>query len=221
MLKKLLIGLSILWSLMSCSSDDSNQFFPIPADGDLDSLNSLADTDFNILFVGNSLTYTNDLPYLVEQSAERLNLKIGTRSLAYSNYAIIDHYQGQNVHEEIASGEYDFVVMQQGPSSQEYGREILIEYGARFKAECDHYGAELVFFMVWPSRDFYHTFDGVIKNYTDAANLNDAILCPVGSVWKAHFDATGDFSYYGTDGFHPSLKGSQVAADVIVDTLFR
>ena len=75
--------------------------------------------------------------------------------------------------------------------------------------------------MVWPSLTYYHNFAGVIQNHRDAAQINNAILCPVGEVWKSHFDTTNNFDYYGSDGFHPSPKGSQVAADVIVEYLFR
>jgi lysophospholipase L1-like esterase len=46
-------------------------------------------------------------------------------------------------------------------------------------------------------------------------------LCPVGAVWKKHFDETKDYSYYGPDLFHPSQKGSEIAAKVIVDALFK
>jgi lysophospholipase L1-like esterase len=74
--------------------------------------------------------------------------------------------------------------------------------------------------MVWPSLTYYSTFDGVIFSYTEAANMNNDILCPVGEVWKSHFDVTNDFSYYGTDGFHPSLEGSNVAAQIIYESLF-
>ena len=76
-------------------------------------------------------------------------------------------------------------------------------------------------FMVWPSKQNYHTFEGVIKNHSEAATANQAILCPVGQVWKAHFDSTNDFSLYDYDGFHPSLKGSKMAAKVIVDMLIK
>jgi len=46
------------------------------------------------------------------------------------------------------------------------------------------------------------------------------MLCPVGLIWKNYQDRTGDFSYYGPDDFHPSLAGSQLAADVIYKTFF-
>ena len=199
----------------SCSDGQSEINDNVPS-----TQNDLLNTDANILFVGNSLTYTNNLPELVTSKAKLKNIVIGTKMIAKGNYAIIDHWTDGEVQKEVASKNYDFVIIQQGPSSQAEGREMLIDDGQKFKDLCDQNDAELVYFMVWPSRTYYETFDDVIKNYRDAASINDAILCPVGEVWKEHFDLTNNFDYYGVDGFHPSLMGSQVAADVIVDSLF-
>lgn len=70
--------------------------------------------------------------------------------------------------------------------------------------------------MVWPSITYYHTFDSVITSYTDATSINNAILIAVGNNWKYYIDQTGDYSYYGSDNFHPSVKGSEKAAlDII------
>ena len=150
-----------------------------------DSTTHLIDsTNINILFIGNSLTYSNDLPSLVKKEAASNGITISTKMIAYGNYAIIDHWHDGKVQEEIGTKKYDFVVIQQGPSSQAYGREVLLEYGAKFKSLCEENQTQLAFFMVWPSRTYYHTFNGVIKNYTDAATLTNSILCPVGSVWK-------------------------------------
>ncbi|GAB4244585.1 MAG: hypothetical protein Tsb0034_22860 [Ekhidna sp.] len=175
----------------------------------------------HLLFVGNSLTYYNDLPGLVKQEAKQKGIKVKTKQLAYPNYAIEDHLNDGEVQQLLKKEVYDYVIIQQGPSSQAEGRRMLFESGGILKKLCSESGAELVYYMVWPSRTYYHTFDGVIKNHREAAKANDALLCPVGEVWKAHFDKTGDFSYYGPDGFHPSMKGSEVAAEVIVQTLFK
>ncbi len=174
-----------------------------------------------ILFVGNSLTYTNDLPSLVEQEAKSRGVKVRTLTLAYPNYAIIDHWNDGEVQKYIKSEKYDYVIVQQGPSSQNEGRRMLIEDGGKLSKLCDQSGAKLVYFMVWPSQSYYNTFDGVIKNHQDAAKENNAILCPVGVAWKAYLESTKDYSLYGSDGFHPSPKGSRLAAEVIVDTLFQ
>jgi hypothetical protein len=60
-------------------------------------------------------------------------------------------------------GQFDFVVLQQGPSSQSEGRAMLLNYGVRIKALCDTTKTRLAFFMVWPAFTNLHTFDGVIK----------------------------------------------------------
>lgn len=217
-----LSALIISLSLFGCSEseEDENQFISPSISTSGSSTDSLSNTDFNILFIGNSLTYTNNLPELVKNSAKSKGLTIETSTIAYGNYAIIDHWSDGEAQEQIASKQFDFVIIQQGPSSQPYGREVLIEYGKLYSALCKTNGAKLGYYMVWPSLTYYYTFDDVIKNHRDAASINDAILCPVGEVWKEHFDATDNFDYYGSDGFHPSLKGSQVAADVIVESLF-
>jgi len=173
-----------------------------------------------LLFVGNSLTYVNDLPLLVEQVAGNRGIELVTTQLAKPNYAIVDHWADGQVQNLISTGNYDYVIIQQGPSSQSDGHHMLVNDGRLYRDLTHAHGAQLAYYMVWPSLLYYHTFPGVIANYTAGAEANDAILCPVGEVWKAHFDATGDFSYYDSDGFHPSLTGSRVAAEVIVDSLF-
>ena len=180
---------------------------------------AIGEDGLNILFIGNSLTYTNNLPELVKNTAKQKGIVIGTVMMALPNYAIIDHWNDGRVQELIESKKYDFVIIQQGPSSQAWGREVLIEYGKKFSDLCKANDTKLSYFMVWPSLNYYHTFAGVITNYRYAASVNGAILCPVGEVWKEHFDTTDNFDYYGPDGFHPSLIGSQVAADVIVKRL--
>ncbi len=179
------------------------------------------DVDVNLLFVGNSLTYTNDLPGLVEQIASSKGVKVGTRMLALPNYALEDHWNDGKLQDHIKSEEFDYVIVQQGPSSQADGRIMLLTTGAQIKELCEQHNTKLAFFMVWPARVNYHTFGGVIKNYGDAAKETNSILCPVGQVWKDHFDATNDFSYYGPDQFHPSELGSSVAAQVIFETLIQ
>lgn len=206
---------------LCCSSDKPE---PVPDPEIIDDTptptENPVELDANILFVGNSLTFRNNLPELVKDTAKSRDIILGTKMIAKGNYAIIDHWNDGDVQKEIATGEYDFVIIQQGPSSQAEGREMLIEDGRKYKELCEENDTKLVYYMVWPSLTYYETFDGVIKNYRDAATINNAILCPVGEVWKEHFDLTNNFDYYGSDGFHPSLLGSQVAAEVIVDTLF-
>lgn len=174
--------------------------------------------EMSVLFVGNSLTYSNNLPQLVENAAAEEGVKMKTDMLALPNYALVDHLADGKLQKMISTGKYDYVVVQQGPSSQEEGRQMLLDTAPVLDGLCKKSGAQLTYFMVWPSREYYHTFNGVIANYTAAAKSVNAMLCPVGKHWKEVTD-TGDFSYYGFDGFHPSQKGSELVARVIWETL--
>ena len=175
--------------------------------------------DYRFLFIGNSLTSTNNLPRIVKEMYADLGIIISTRTIAPPGYGLEDHWNVGIIQPLINSNYYNYVIIQQGPSSQEYGRESLIEYGGRIAELCNSNDTKLAFFMVWPSVPYYHTFDGVIINYTDAATLSNAILIPVGRNWKYYIDQTGDYSYYGSDNFHPSVKGSEKTAENIIQTL--
>lgn len=178
------------------------------------------DSAKSILFVGNSLTYFNDLPKMVARAGLNRGITIKTEMIAHPNYALEDHWNDGYMQTLIARNKYDFVVVQQGPSSQADGRIMLLDYGARIKNICVPQNTQLAFFMVWPAFSNFHTFDGVINNYTAAAAATNSLLCPVGKLWKEHFLSTGDYSYYGPDMFHPSQAGTEHAAMVIFETLF-
>ena len=177
--------------------------------------------EYSILFIGNSLTATHELPKLVKKYAKQKGIKIKTKMVAIPNYAIEDHWNDGEVQKIITSNKYNYVILQQGPSSQSEGRQMLIDYGKKYKSLCSIHNAKLCFLMVWPALKYYPTFEGVIKNYSDAATINNSILLPVGIVWKEQFDTTKNFDYYGPDGFHPSEKGSEITAKIIVDYLFH
>jgi hypothetical protein len=180
----------------------------------------LNDPTVRILFVGNSLTYSNNLPQLIEDMGSRGGKNMVSDMLALPNYALEDHWHDKKIQKLICEGDFDFVVVQQGPSSQADGRAMLLDYGQRIKDVCDSRGTELAFFMVWPAKANWHTFEGVIRNYSDAANQTDSRLCAVGVAFKELGD-DGDFHFYSSDNFHPSVEGSQIAAEIIYLTLIK
>jgi lysophospholipase L1-like esterase len=177
--------------------------------------------ELSVLFIGNSLTYANDLPGLVKKIAFEKGVVLRADMVAYANYALEDHWKDGEIQRLIAAEKYHFVIAQQGPSSQEDGRRMLIEYSQRLSKLCARHGCELALFMVWPARSNHHAFEQVSTNYRDAATSAGALLCPVGEKWKAYMESTGDYSYYARDGFHPTLKGSRAAAEVIVEVIIE
>lgn len=173
-----------------------------------------------ILFIGNSLTYSNNMPFILEEIGKSFDKKISTKMICKPNYAIIDHLNEGMIQKEIASKNYDYVIIQQGPSSQEEGRKMLFRDGKIIKKLCKKHTAKFGYFMVWPSKKYYFTFDRVIKNHKEAAEKNNAILFDVGSIWKQYQKSANYVSLYGSDQFHPSKTGSFLAALTIFNKLF-
>ena len=173
-----------------------------------------------ILFVGNSLTYTNNMPKMLEYIGKQQGITIKTKSLCFPNYAIIDHINDGKLQKLLAKKQFDYLVIQQGPSSQVEGRRMLIQDGAIIRALCEQYNTKLGYFMVWPSVRYYHTFDKVIENHKFAAKQNDAFLLPVGNIWKEYNTYKDKESLYSLDNFHPSTAGSFIAALTIFHQLY-
>lgn len=174
----------------------------------------------NILFIGNSLTYSNDLPGLVETIGEVYDKQISTQCICRPNYALEDHWNDGLVQKKIGAEKFDYVLFQQGPSSQANGRSSLIEYGGKISALAKMKGANPAYFMVWPSVQYYHTFGGVIKNHNDAAEVNESMIVPVGELWRDFRITPNKSDLYSADQFHPSATGSFLVALTIIKTIF-
>jgi hypothetical protein len=172
-----------------------------------------------ILFVGNSLTYTNDIPALIKELGNLDNIRIDYTTIAFGNYGLDDHLSEGIVQSTIQKGKYDIVVVQQGPSALPASQSNLMSAVSQFKRLCDEAKTKLAVYMVWPSKDRLFDLDNVIYSYSNAAKKNNALVCAAGLAWKKTWATAPNISLYGPDGFHPDLTGSLLSAMVIYGTL--
>ncbi len=175
--------------------------------------------DLHILFVGNSLTYTNDLPVLIKELGLKDGLTITYSSLLFPNYSLEDHWNEGKVQKELQKGIYDIVIAQQGPSALPESQALLLDYTIRLANVCRQYKCKLALYMVWPSADRSFDLDNVILSYTNAATATQSLLCPAGLAWKNAWNADSTLPLYSADDFHPSMKGSVLAAITIYAAL--
>ena len=178
-----------------------------------------SDVDLRILFVGNSLTYTNDLPALVQELGAKDGIKIEVEGLLFPNYSLEDHWNDGKVQPEIKKGKYDFVIAQQGPSALPESQVLLLEYATRLAEVCKQANSKLALYMVWPSSDRSFDLDNVIYSYTNAAKSTQSLLCPAGLAWKNAWAKDFSLPLYSSDDFHPSIMGSTLAAITIYAAL--
>jgi hypothetical protein len=172
-------------------------------------------TGGRILFIGNSLTMTNDLPAMVALLSRESGGEIVTRTIATGGFSLEDHWNAGAARRAIAEGGWSVVVLQQGPSALPESQANLREYARRFDGEIRRAGARPALYMVWPESNRSAVFDDVVASYTRAAEAVDGLLYPVGEAWRAAWRRNPRLALYGPDGFHPSNLGTYLAALVM------
>jgi hypothetical protein len=175
-----------------------------------------------ILFVGNSLSAANDLPSMVVALAESASVSpLPQADLEWQpNFALIDHLTAGLPQPIISSGHYDFVILQQGPTSVEINRDSLRLWTKMFDPLIRSAGGLPVLLSVWPSSDRAVDFDRSTESYQLAAHDVAGTMVPGGEVWRAAWRRDATLPLYGPDGFHPSALGSYAVALSIVSTLY-
>jgi hypothetical protein len=171
------------------------------------------------LFIGNSYTYSADIPGIVQAFADSAGGdKIAVETVAGPDMALIDHWNEGTAKREIAKGGWEWVVLQQGPSSVEVNRDSLRLLTRRFADEIARVGARPVLFSAWPSASRRQDFPRAIESYTLAAADVSGLLLPVAAGWIAAWDRNSNAQLYADD-LHPSAAGAYLSALVIYSRL--
>ena len=178
--------------------------------------------ELRVLFIGNSLTYSNDLPAIVAALAEASQQKLFSyKTIALPNFSLEDHWNQGDAQKAIAKDKWDVVVLQQGPSGLPESRESLLEYTRRFAKAIRAVGARPALYQVWPSAARFNDFPRVMESYKLAAEEVGGLLLPVGAAWRAAWNRKSKLPLYAEDQFHPSAMGSYLAALVLYEKLFE
>jgi hypothetical protein len=177
------------------------------------SLEPLAAGGHHVLFVGNSLTYTNDLPATLAAIAASAGDTIRVAAEAGPNLALIDHLTGgSSARERIAQGGWEYVVLQQGPTPAGICRDSLVLWTKLFNSQIRAVGAKPAVLMVWPIIGVGPPFDDVRTSFQMATEAVDGTFLPAGEAWRAALRADASLPVYGGDGFHPSPVGTFLVA---------
>lgn len=169
-----------------------------------------AEPALRILFIGNSLTYTNDLPSMVGRIAAADGRYIATTMIALPNYGLEDHLGTATVQAALRQ-RWDIVVLQQGPSSLDESRVQLIRDVRAFAGMIPP-PTRIAVMMVWPARQYWRSLDRVAESHRLAADAIGATLIPAGTAMQAVLDRDPTVGLFGPDGFHPAVPGTYLAA---------
>jgi hypothetical protein len=132
-----------------------------------------------------------------------------------------DHWTLTGARDALEDGPWDFVVLQQGPSTLAESAANLEEWAVRWSDAIRAHGATPAVYEVWPDSTFgvRWSFPAVVHSYRRAAAAANATFLPAGEAWQAAWRRNPRLPLYGADGFHPSRLGTALAALVIASRL--
>jgi len=200
-----------------------------------------AGSTISVLFIGNSLTFVNDLPKTLSDIAGSLGDKVEYDMAAPGGYSFMQHAKDQTTLSKIKSRAWDFEVLQDQselPALPDYrvGNEVM-PYALQLDGFIHAPGsvAKTVFFQTWgykhgdpqycaatPTLCTYMSMqDQLSRSYDLMAQKTGGILAPVGEAWRLSQQAHPEFELYQGDGKHPSPEGTYLAACVFYMILFK
>ena len=207
---------------------------------------SFSQEEIRVLFLGNSYTYVNDLPKIIEDIATNENKVFTHASVTPGGCTLFQHIESQTSLSKIRQGNWDFVVLQeqsQLPVIDYYRHNTLKpSYQALYDSIMLYNpNAKVVGYMTWGRRyggqqcvnfgeglycsadfvDFNHMQDTLTAAYCENAYATNSYVAPVGEAWKAALTTDPSLVLHSSDNSHPSYDGSYLAACVFYSVFWN
>lgn len=176
-----------------------------------------------VLFVGNSLTGSNDLPGTVAALAKADGKPFVQDSSMLPGRSLKEHWEDkrQRTLKKIRSEKWDIVVLQDYSSQPLDAPQDLAAYGALLSKEIARQGAKTAWFMTWAGRNRPKDQPIFTKAYTDLSTATNGILVPAGAAWERFGAKERTALFPGSDQKHPSPAGTYLTACVFYGVFFH
>lgn len=187
--------------------------------------------ELNVLFIGNSYIYFNDLPNVLEEMLSADGFQANVVMVAKPGWKLSQHANAKNTIDTILNNDWDYVILQEQsvlpvfPKSREKKMIPAIKKLDKYIKEAH---AKTVLFMTWGRRDglpkagfanFNQMQNKLSSAYKHAAKRTNTILAPVGEAWSNARKQKPFFPLWQDDGSHPSKNGTYLTAFVFYKLL--
>lgn len=193
---------------------------------------SFAQTD-SILFLGNSYTYTQDVPGLLNSITSSKGKSLFIDTYTPGGKQLSQHYSDPTSISKINAHQWDFVVLQEqsqmpliNPNTTAgYAQKIVLE-----QIKPNNSCTEVITYMTWAREagnawltQINYTHEQMATYYEDFyEDLWRYVPGRVSPVGKAFHEATRQgIDVYSSDGSHQNQTGSYIAALVFYSTMYK
>jgi hypothetical protein len=186
--------------------------------------------ELRVLMVGNSYTMHHTLNAMLQRVAAGVDggPHFAVDMVAHGGYSLRNHLRTGPALQRIRTGHYTHVVLQGHSLSTVDHLEEFEADAERFKQAIDAAASRTVFYATWarsPEVSLYrhhklvHSFSEMSERvgsaYFEVSTKLGAGLAPVGRAFERSLIQFPRLTLWGSDGSHPSLAGSYMAACVI------
>jgi hypothetical protein len=186
-----------------------------------------------ILFIGDSYTSVNDLPDTFADLAWAGGHRVQTEALDEGGWTLAEHLAASETATAIESERWDDVVLQeqsQIPSLAVDRAGMMYPAATKLVAMIRRQGAEPLFYLTfahqdgWPDAglpDYPSMQAAIDAGYLGIADQLDVPVAPVGVAGQTVVDEASHPGMWQSDGSHPTVSGTYLAACVFYATVFR
>jgi hypothetical protein len=186
----------------------------------------------HVLFIGNSYTYVNGLPAMVTALAKAAHVSVEPGTLAEGGETLADHSGSPETVAALNLAKWNVVVLQeqsQLPSVERYRQTDMYPAARQLVHMVRDIGAQPMFYLTparkdgWPEQglDGYASMQSAIgEGYLVIARELHATVAPVGYAWAVALRRAVGSGLWQSDGSHPTVEGTYLAACVFYATIF-
>lgn len=203
-------------------------------------MRATASDSLQILFVGNSYTYYNNMPATISKMAATQGMKLAPSRALKGGESLKGHLKHPFLPEILKKGGFDYVVIQDASYRPSYSTKYVVDSVYPYASAIDSLakagspGVKTIYYMTWGHKDgilhhktdypmnrTYHDMQERLKlSYLEMAYDNGGLCAPVGVAWETVINERPDIELYNLkDRHHPSEEGSYLAACVILGTI--
>lgn len=175
-----------------------------------------------ILFVGNSLIFTNDLPLVLlaflkartDKLKTGISLEHGFKfySVVQGGFRLEDHWNYKIASQCINEGApWDYVILQEQSVATADKSYDISRYAQLFAEEIRAVGAKVAWFAAWSYCNEPEANRTAALRQTELAAKLEATKMPAGECWTRSQEKNPGIRLY-TDAIHPSPEGTYLAA---------
>ncbi|NIF04039.1 T9SS type A sorting domain-containing protein [Chryseobacterium sp. Tr-659] len=187
-----------------------------------------------ILFIGNSMTYFNNMPEIFAGIAQSKGKTVETVQHTPGGTGFVDHVNNNDLYMIIRNTIFDKVVMQPGTGESggaSFPVSITAQRGNRIKDSIKKYSPCAQIFLYEISNgiaasnaypNYFLTQQKIRDSIHKMSGLMQIPMVPAGEAAKKHYQVAQDLRLHSSYGdVHPNLNGSYLIASAIYASIYQ